>query len=49
MAEDNLLEDLSKSLRNNTHKKYVKSYIGEKASGLSAKFDELVRAELSET
>lgn len=49
MAEGDLLEDLSKSMSNNTHKKYVESYIGEKASGLSAKFDELVRAGLSET
>lgn len=49
MAEDDLLKELSKSLSNNAHKKYVKSYISEKASGLSAKFDEFVRAKLSET
>jgi hypothetical protein len=49
MAESDLLEELSKTLSNSVHKKYVQSYIGEKTSGLSAKFDELVRAELSET
>lgn len=49
MAEKELLNELSQTLDNDSHKKYVEVYVSEKTKGLSEKFDELFRKELSET
>lgn len=49
MAENDLLEELSKNLSSAAHKRYVQSYTRKKANGLSENFDELVRADLGET
>jgi nucleoid-associated protein YejK len=49
MGEETLLEELSKNLKSPTHKRYVHSYTRKRASGLSESFDELVKADLSET
>jgi len=48
MSTDKLLEELTETLSNVIHKDYVKSYISDKEKGLSAKFDEMVEANIHE-
>ncbi len=49
MAEKDILNELTKALSSDIHKKYIQSYISKNEKGLSEVFDELLRMKLSET